>query len=182
MSTPVACEVALRCTSPEGPARVCAFYSTYTPPTPGYPGWCKYASTPAGFCGHPQARLLAIREAVREVMGFLPDLSPPFDAEAYWTKEQSRVLAEQVDREDQIKLREVIEERVKNDECPDCGLKLTFTDEGDFTGFDGDAQGLKRVGVTCQRCKTFTTCIYTKDDKRCPWGELTSTVKKGRAE
>jgi len=77
MSTPVACEVALRCTSPEGPARVCSFYVTYDPVTPGYPRWCKYASTPAGFCGHPQARLIAFREAMSEAFGFLPDLSPP---------------------------------------------------------------------------------------------------------
>jgi len=158
MSTPVACEVALRCTSPEGPARVCSFYVTYDPVTPGYPRWCKYASTPAAFCGHPQARLIAIRAAVLEALGFMSD----------------------EDREAEKRRR--IEERVKNDECPDCGLKLTFTDEGDLVEFDGVAYGLKRVGVTCQRCKTFTTCIYTKDDKRCPWGELTSTVKKGRAE
>jgi hypothetical protein len=155
MSTPVACEVALRCTSPEGPDRVCAFYSTYTPPTPGYPGWCKYVSTPAAFCGHPEARLIAFRAAVLEALGFMSD----------------------EDREAEKRRR--IEERVKNDECPDCGLKLTLTDDKNFISFDGEAKGLKRVLVTCQRCKTFTTRIYTKDGKECPWGELTSMAKKG---
>lgn len=157
MSTPVACEVALRCTSPEGPSRVCSFYVTYSPPTPGYPGWCKYASTPASFCGHPQARELVLRRLVRQELAILEEQK----------KEEARAA---------FKLHE---DRIKNDECPDCGLKLTFTDLGAFTGFDGEARGLRRESVVCQRCKSYGTRIVSKAGKRCPWGELTALAKKG---
>lgn len=148
------------CASPEGPSRVCEFYSTYVPPTPGYPRWCKYASTPAGFCGHPQAKLLAFRRAVRQELAILEEQK----------KEEARA---------EFKLHE---DRIKNDECPDCGLKLTFADLGAFTGFDGEARGLRRESVVCQRCKSYTTRIVSKDGERCPWGELTAMAKKEHAE
>jgi hypothetical protein len=139
---------------------VCEFFSTYTPPTPGYPRWCRYASTPAAFCGHPQAKLLAFRKAVR------------LELEALEVQKREGFRTE-------LQLRE---DRIKNDECPDCGVKLIFRDLGSFTGFDGEARGLRRESVVCQRCKSYTTRIVSKDGERCPWSELTAMAKKEHAE
>lgn len=139
---------------------MCEFYTTYSPPTPGYPGWCKYVSTPAGFCGHPQAKLLALSRVVRQVL---------------------EILEEQKNEKARAELR-LREERIKNNECPDCGRKHIFKDLGAFLGFDGETRGLRKQSVVCQQCKSYNTRIVSDTGEKRPWGELTALAKKGSEE
>lgn len=65
------CEIALRCTDPEGEAGKCEFYEAAKLGPEGWHGYllCKHLETPAAFCGHRDARRAAFRAMVHEAMG-----------------------------------------------------------------------------------------------------------------